>query len=252
MRMHRFWILSLLLLAACAVSEVASKPDAAAPAEPGLVQPGASDPEAGIFLGHGPGDPSGGGGGASSDGGAAAGLVINEVDYAQPSTDSREFIELYNSSAGSINLSSLAVVLVGSNDAEYSRFDLTGTIGPGQYLVIASSTVPVPDAGPVKVLFKLAANNVRNGGPAGIAIVDKVGETLVDSLSYAGELTTGSVNGIVAPFNFVEGTATTAVDSDTKEGALIRQPNGTDTNDNAADWKFSTTRSPGTANIFTP
>lgn len=252
MRMHRLWILSLLLVAACAVSEVASEPDASVPGAEHLVQPGASDPEAGVFLGHGPGDPSGGGGGPGSDGGAAAGLVINEVDYAQPGTDSREFIELFNSSAGPINLTPLAVVLVGSNDAEYSRFDLAGTLGAGQYLSIASNTVAAPDAGLMKVLFKLPSNNVRNAGPAGIAIVDKVGAKLVDSLSYAGEVTMASVNGIVGPFNFVEGTATTLLDPETKEGALVRQPNGKDTNDNAADWKFTTTLTPGTANIFTP
>jgi hypothetical protein len=48
--------------------------------------------------------------------------------------------------------------------------------------------------------------------------------------------------------NFVEGTPTPAADPGAV-GSLVRIPNGSDTDDAATDWLFTTTPTPGTANV---
>src|ERR671928_182837 len=44
-----------------------------------------------------------------------AGLVINEIDYDQPGTDTAEFIELKNNGANGVNLDPYSLVLVNGN-----------------------------------------------------------------------------------------------------------------------------------------
>ena len=54
-------------------------------------------------------------------------------------------------------------------------------------------------------------------------------------------------------YNLVEGTVlpATVVDSNTAAGSLSRIPDGTDTNNAATDWVFTTTLTRGAANIAT-
>jgi predicted extracellular nuclease len=75
-----------------------------------------------------------------------AGLVINEVDADQTSTDDAEFIEIYDGGAGATDLGGLVVVLYnGSDDASYEAFDLDGfsTNGDG-FFVICGDAANVP------------------------------------------------------------------------------------------------------------
>jgi predicted extracellular nuclease len=54
-------------------------------------------------------------------------VLINEVDADQTSTDSAEFVELYDGGVGDTDLSGLSIVLYnGSDDASYLAFDLDG------------------------------------------------------------------------------------------------------------------------------
>ena len=41
-------------------------------------------------------------------------------------------------------------------------------------------------------------------------------------------------------------------DSNTVDGSLARIPDGQDTNDANADWEFTSTKTPGAANVATP
>jgi hypothetical protein len=183
---------------------------------------------------------------------AAGALVINEIDYDQVMTDSAEYIEIYNPSPTStINMNNLALVFAngsGGTLGEYLRVPLSGNLDPLHYLVLAAPNVVVTnpvDAGLVTVRrFAAQSNNIQNGDPDGVAILDTSTNVVVDALSYGGALGT--------PLNFVEGTPATAKDSNDGGGALIREPNGTDTNNANADWKFTTTLTPGGPNILTP
>jgi predicted extracellular nuclease len=69
---------------------------------------------------------------------APSGVVINEVDADQVSTDAAEFVELFDGGSGNTDLSGLALVLFnGSDDASYLAFDLDGlsTGGDGYFVL---------------------------------------------------------------------------------------------------------------------
>jgi hypothetical protein len=180
-----------------------------------------------------------------------AGLVINEVDYDQVNLDTNEFIEIYNPAATAKNLAGLAVILInGATNAEYSRVDLgpAGVIAPGGYLVIASNTVTVDPSAAV-IRFGLAQDNVQNGAPDGIVLFDTVNNVVIDSLSYEGSITAATISGAPGTYNLVQGTATTATDSNTTTASLVRLPNGTRTGNDNTDWSLSANPTPGAANI---
>jgi Lamin Tail Domain len=158
-------------------------------------------------------------------------LVINEVDYDQVGADGDGFVEIANAGTAAADLIGVALVFVdGADGAEYRREVLTGTLGAGEHLV-----VPV---------------DAQNGAPDGLALVSASG-SLVDALSYEGEITQAQIGG--AAVSLVEGTALPAAeaDSNTTEGSLIRNPDGRDTDDAASDWAFTTTLTRGAANVPT-
>jgi hypothetical protein len=181
-----------------------------------------------------------------------AGLVVNEVDYDQPGTDSNEFVEIFNGSGGTIDLTTLALVFInGSNNAEYRRVGLAaaGNLANGEYLVVGSNTLLATVPGSAKTIaFSGATDMVQNGAPDALGILDESNGTLLDALSYEGAVTAGIIAG-VGPTNFVEGNATTALDGNVDPGALIRNPNGSDTDDAQTDWAFTATTTPGVVNI---
>jgi imidazolonepropionase-like amidohydrolase len=176
-------------------------------------------------------------------------LVINEVDYDQVGTDAGEFIELYNGGTAPVDLSQYAVVLVnGSTNAQYLRVALTGMLAPGAYAVVANTGVMVP-AGVAR--FMLADNIVQNGAPDGVALINTATMSLVDALSYEGAISAATVPGVTGMVNLVEGTAlpVSVADSNTAPGSISRLPNGTDSNNAGDDWDFTSTPTPGAANV---
>jgi hypothetical protein len=159
-----------------------------------------------------------------------ANLVINEVDYDQVGADGDGFVEVANTGTDAAELTGVSLVFVdGADGAEYDRETLTGTLGPGGYLV-----VPI-DA---------------QNGPDGLALVS-ASTGILDALSYEGAITQAQIGG--ASVSLVEGTALPAAvaDSNTVAGSLIRNPDGRDTDDAASDWAFTTTLTRGAANVHT-
>ncbi len=127
----------------------------------------------------------------------------------------------------------MALVLVNGGDgAEYLRKVLTGSLAAGARFVI--------DVDP------------QNGAPDGLALVDTGKGVLLDALSYEGAITAATVGSKV--FDLVEGAMlpVDVVDSNTVDGSLARIPDGKDTDDAASDWAFTTTPTPGAANVKTP
>lgn len=154
-------------------------------------------------------------------------LVINEVDYDQVGADSGGFVELYNAGAADATLDGLTLAFVdGSDGAEYGRRALSGTLAAGAFLVLGVE--------------------LQNGAPDGVALIEEGAARLIDALSYEGEIRAALIGG--ATFDLVEGTPTSAADSNTVTGSLSRIPNGRDTDDAAADWAFSSSPTPGVAN----
>ena len=72
---------------------------------------------------------------------------------------------------------------------------------------------------------------------------------MIDALSYEGAIE----RAFIGPFahSLVEGNALPAsvADSNSVTGSLARLPNGSDTEDAATDWAFTTTVTPGGENV---
>jgi hypothetical protein len=180
-------------------------------------------------------------------------LVINEIDYDQVGTDTNEYIEIYNGTGADVSLSGLQLRFVnGSTNTVYLTVDLTpgGTLLNGEYLVVASGTVVVP-ASAKKILFAAGSNNIQNGAPDGVALVNTTSTQVIDVLSYAGSMTMANLGAPFGVVSLVEGTALPAVtvDDGLSAKSLNRKPNGLDHNNAATDWALSTTLTPGAANV---
>jgi hypothetical protein len=163
---------------------------------------------------------------------SSATLVVNEVDYDQVGADSGGFVEIANIGTSAAALDGIALVLVNGGDGlEYARVALTGSLAAGGYLAIDVEA--------------------QNGAPDGIALIDTTSKVLLDALSYEGEITAATIDG--QAYDLVEGTAlaATVADSNTVDGSLSRIPDKQDTNDAASDWAFTTTKTPGAANVAT-
>ncbi len=178
-------------------------------------------------------------------------LVINEVDYDNVGIDTAEYIELFNPTGSSVSLAGLAVVLVnGSTGDVYDTIDLSSveTLAAGEYLVIAGPNVDVNGAKHIDPVW--SQDQIQNGAPDGLALVDTVTKTVLDALSYEGKVSSANIPDFEPPPSLVEGTelATATADSSSAERTLCRSPNGSDTDQAATDWIICATPTPGAAN----
>ncbi|MBX2972091.1 MAG: lamin tail domain-containing protein [Flavobacteriales bacterium] len=170
-------------------------------------------------------------------------VVINEVDYDQVGTDNAEFLEIKNIGDALFPLANLRVVLINGNNggaAEYRTIESSSwpAIAPGAYFVICANQGLTLNCDHVATP---ATNLIQNGSPDAIALVSVLDGTIFDALSYG-----GSVPG------YTEGTGTTAEDSNAQDGlSLCRWPDGSDTNDNDADFVIGCP-TPGAANQLDP
>lgn len=168
-------------------------------------------------------------------------LVINEVDYDQPSHDTAEFLEILNRSAATVELSFYNVELVngtGGGAKVYGRFQLPSrALVPGGYFVLCADKQNVPNCD--SDLLK----SIQNGSPDAIAL--KLNNTIVDVLSYEGNA--------AAPY--FEGDGSGLVDAGTggvggpnENMGLSRFPDGADTDVNKDDFSPRCV-SPGLPNV---
>jgi hypothetical protein len=179
-------------------------------------------------------------------------LVINEVDYDQPSpptSDSMEYVEIYNPSGMPMSLAGLTLALVNgdmSSLTTYTTIDLSSAVDvPAHgYLVVGSGALLATITADREITLPGPTNLIQNGSPDGVAIYDTATMMLVDALSYEGSVPMCTISGHM--FSLVEGAATTAADMGA--GSLSRMPNGTDTNNAATDWMLAPTSTPGAAN----
>ncbi len=162
----------------------------------------------------------------------SARLVINEVDYDQVGADTGGFVEIANVGAAAAPLEGIALVLVNGGDGtEYGRKALTGNLAAGAKLVVEVDP---------------------QNGPDGLAIVDTSQDTLLDALSYEGAISSATIGTKV--FDLVEGVPlpVDVGDSNIVDGTLARSPDGSDADNAATDWSFTTQPTRGAANVETP
>ncbi len=88
-------------------------------------------------------------------------ILINEIDVDTPSTDTMEFVELYDGGVGNTALDGLVLVFYnGSNNQSYAAYDLDGyTTNAEGYFVIGNAAVP-------NVSIVIPSNGLQNGADA--------------------------------------------------------------------------------------
>ena len=163
-----------------------------------------------------------------------AAVVINEIDYDQPCTDSAEFIELFNSGSSMISLDNYAIDLInGSNSSSYRNIDLTGfSINAGSYFVHCSNASLVANC---NYSFTSSDSWLQNGAPDAVALYEKT--NLLDALSYEGALSP-----------YTEGDILSIKDNNADIISISRIVDGADSNNNARDFELGCI-TPGSANI---
>jgi predicted extracellular nuclease len=163
-------------------------------------------------------------------------LLINEIDYDQPSTDTAEFVEILNAGASSADLTGWTLQLVnGSVDTAYAIIDLSGlSIAPGDYLVVCGNSATVANC---DLDVTPDTNLVQNGSPDAVALL--YDGAVMDAVSYEGDT--------ILPFT--EGSGAGLEDSPAGTGSIARCPDGADSNQNNVDLVFTTSITPGAENI---
>ena len=162
-------------------------------------------------------------------------LVINEIDYDQPGTDTAEFVEILNISSNPVNLSDyLFYGINGSNNTDYIDITLPDTLlNPGDYFVICfgNNSSPYCDL--------TVATGLQNG-PDGVGLFNPTTGERPDHVNYEGQLT-----------DIQKGDPVTPGDNNDDVGlSLSRIPNGADSGDNASDFML-VPATPGAANSNT-
>ncbi|MFZ5904489.1 MAG: ExeM/NucH family extracellular endonuclease [Chloroflexota bacterium] len=162
---------------------------------------------------------------------SAAALVINEIDYDQPSTDTVEFVEIRNNDSVSVDLSAYSIEMIngsGGGAAQYRLFDLPAVIlAPGDYFVLCGNAGNTPNC---DMDVTPDTDLVQNGAPDAVALLFG-GSVIVDTVSYEGN--TG------APYT--EGSGTGLEDPGTTGSVnlgISRLPDGVDTDQNNVDFSL--------------
>ena len=163
-----------------------------------------------------------------------AAVIINEIDYDQPGTDTAEFIELFNTGAAAVSLNGYSINLVNGRDSSvYRSIDLSGfDIGASSYFVVCGDASLVANC---DYSFTTTSGWIQNGAPDAAALHED--SILLDSLSYEGEL-----------LPFTEGTMLGISDNNTDIASISRIINGFDSNNNAIDFQLGCI-TPGSVNI---
>lgn len=163
-----------------------------------------------------------------------ASVVINEIDYDQPGTDTAEFIELFNSGSSAVSLDNFTIELInGNNSSSYRTINLSSfSIKANGYFVVCGDANLVANC---DYSFTTTNSWMQNGAPDGVGLYQNT--TLLDSLSYEGVL-----------FPLTEGDQLLVIDNAIDVFSIARIENGVDTNNNADDFQLGCI-TPGTINI---
>lgn len=160
-------------------------------------------------------------------------MVINEVDYDQPSIDTHEFIELKNNGLNGVDPANLRLLMLsGAGGVATIYRDLNpltgGIIMPGDHFVICGDPFTTAncdmDAAPDVDL-------IQNGAADALVLVQVSDSTILDVLSYEGDCP-----GNFETMGFVGGDAFWGGSGGPAEHrSLSRFPDGTDSNNNSLD-----------------
>ena len=152
-----------------------------------------------------------------------AAIVINEIDYAQPTGALGDFIELYNSGATPLDLNAFSLVLVdGATGALYDRINLPNVeLAAGGYFVVSADAAIVTNTD-----LEIPGLGLQDGSGGGDAVALMGDGLLIDTVSYEADVA-----------GFVEKAAVIPGDDDALvRHGIARVPTAIDTNDNSLDF----------------
>ncbi len=163
-------------------------------------------------------------------------LVINEVDYDQPGTDTAEFVEIKNNGSAAVSLDGWTLELVNGNGGGavlYNTITLPNvSLAAGDYFVVCANAATVAncdlDASP-------NTDFIQNGAPDAVGL--RFNGDLMDAVSYEGN--TG------APYT--EGSGVGLTDTAVGVESISRCLDGADTDVNNVDFVLAGI-TPGAAN----
>jgi len=152
-------------------------------------------------------------------------VVINQVRTGSPSSATDEFVELYNPSGSTYDLSSCSLVYrsAGGTTDTMLLNTIGRTVAAGKYLLIGSPSYVAANNGGVTADVSYSTTNSLSGTGGGIAV--KCNGTVIDSVGYG-----------TATNSFVE-SAVVAAPSTAQ--SIKRTPDGHDTNNNANDFTLT-------------
>ena len=161
---------------------------------------------------------------AAPAGAVSTTLVINEVDYDQPGTDTAEFIEIKNVSDDDISLEGYAIQMINGASGGATQYRLSAlpaavTLASGGYFVLCANATTTVNCD-LDVLPD--SDLIQNGAPDALALL--FDGAIVDSISYEGDVP-GFVEGASAP-------------TDAGSEGLSRCPDGVDSDMNDADFEL--------------
>jgi hypothetical protein len=162
-------------------------------------------------------------------------LVINEIDYDQPSTDGAEFVEIKNVGDTAADLDGVTLELVnGSGTTIYQTIILpVVSLAAGDYYVVCGNAANVANC---DLDVSPDTNLVQNGAPDAVGL--RFNGDLLDAVSYEGD--TG------APYT--EGSGTGLIDDGVAVNQSIsRCEDGVDTDQNNVDFVLADS-TPGAEN----
>ena len=167
-------------------------------------------------------------------------LIINEIDYDQPSTDTAEFIELRNNGSTAAKLNGWMVQIInGASGGAGVAYTITlpnVELAAGDYYVICSNAATVANC---DLDVAKDTDLIQNGAPDAVGLLFE-GEVR-DAVSYEGD----------SGLPYLEGSGVGLVDTAGVGESISRCPDGSDTDQNNVDFVL-TGITPGEANNCTP
>jgi hypothetical protein len=189
----------------------------------------------------------------------AQSLVINEIDYDQPGTDSAEYVELFNAGSTPINLANYRLVLWNGSptgNVAYDSINLPAqTLNTGGFFVICSASNTVPNC---NITLTAATNAIQNGAsatattpsPDAVFIREIATGTIVDVVSYEGDCQAPYLETAGVPAGISDTIVFSVITPNPPNNFLSigRFPDGQDSNNNSTDVSRMCS-TPGAANV---
>lgn len=173
---------------------------------------------------------------------ARGAVIVNEFDYDQISTDTAEFVELYNPDAVAEPLTGLSLVFfngANTSNTAYRTVALTGSIPSLGYVTIGNQPGATIDIGATQDAF-------QNGAPDSFGIYTGTAPTAATAtnlVANTGITYEGTNATIPAEFTIVGATAADG-DSNTINASFSRIPDGT------GAFVLTGTPTPGATNVL--